>query len=114
MSMWRPVTSGVPQGFILGLMLFNIFINDIDDETECILNKFADDNNLSGEFNTAEGRDAIQKDLDQLERWTVVNLMRFNKEKYKVLHLCQGNTRYVYKLREELESSLGPGRSSST
>ena len=89
----------------MGPALFNISGN-MDSGIECTLSKFADNTKLCAAVNTLEGRDAIQRDLDRLETWACVNLMKFNKAKCKVLHMGQGNPEHKYRLGDQwVESS---------
>jgi len=103
---WQQVTRCVPLGSNLGPVLFNTFINDLDAGAECTISKFANDAKLGGTAESPEGQVALQRDLDRLEHWVMINGKKFNKSKCQILHLRWSNTRHKYKLGEEcLESS---------
>lgn len=67
-SQWTSVTRDVPQGSVVRPALFNIFINGIDKGMKCTLSTSADSTKVGGAADTPEGWDAIQKELDAIQR----------------------------------------------
>ncbi|HKJ81868.1 MAG TPA: reverse transcriptase family protein [Ignavibacteriaceae bacterium] len=85
-SSWVPVVSGVPQGSVLGPLLFIIYINDIDEGILSKLNKFADDSKVGKGIKCRQDVEMLQSDLDKLSKWAEDWQMTFNLEKCNVLH----------------------------
>ena len=90
-SEWMPVTSGVPQGSVLGPLLFVIFINDLPEVCIAICKLYADDTKLMSSVKRQEDMDNLQKDLDSLVDWSSKWQMSFNLDKCVVMHLGANN-----------------------
>jgi ribonucleases P/MRP protein subunit RPP40 len=105
-SGWRDVTSGVPQGSVLGPVLFLIYINDLDSELLSWVLKFADDTKLYGRANSEIDRRRIQMDLNKLETWSKDWQMSFNIEKCKVMHIGKQNPTQKYYLNGQALSNV--------
>ena len=101
------VTSGVPQGSVLGPVLFLIFINDLPLDVISPINLFADDSKVFSRIvsdknkklsGTQDGHDILQRDLDNIKEWADKWQMKFNVEKCKVMHLGGSNPRHSYSM----------------
>ena len=106
LSGWKDVMSGVPQGSVIGPILFVIFINGMPEEVLKILYKlFADDCKLYRAV-TANGANDLQQDMGNLEAWSAKWQLPFNATKCKVLHCGANNLRHPYMLNNHtLEST---------
>jgi hypothetical protein len=92
-SCWRKVLSGVPQGSVLGPILFNIFINDLDDTATArqLLKKFADDTKIGQIIESLSDAQELQATLDRLCEWAATWGMAFNVAKCHVMHVGRHN-----------------------
>ena len=105
-SEWATVTSGVPQGSVLGPLLFLIYINDLDVNLITSISKFADDTKLGGKVLNVEDRNRIQADLDKIVEWSATWQMKFNTEKCKVLHIGSKNVKFQYRMSDNILESV--------
>ena len=97
-SDWTPIVSGVPQGSVLGPLLFIIYINDIDCGLISKISKFADDTKLGTDAADPLKTAQLQQDLDNIGQWSNTWQMPFNTGKCKVMHIGFANTNVSYNL----------------
>ena len=101
-SSWCNVTSGVPQGSVLGPVLFLIYINDIVMNIESTIKIFADDAKVYRKIRSFEDSAILQTDLDHLSEWSRKWLLKFNSQKCKVMHFGHSNPKNAYSLNQNL------------
>ena len=97
-SKWIRVPSGVPQGSVLGPVLFLIYINDIDYAVDTTIKKFADDTKLYERVRTEQQALSMQSSLDGVLKWGNEWQMLFNLSKCKVLHVGKNNLKHQYSM----------------
>ena len=110
-SSWAPVTSGIPQGSVLGPTLFTIFVNDMPSHVVNKVMLFARDTKLY--CSAPDSAAGLQQDLDSLADWSEKWLLPFNASKCKVMHVGSRNPEREYHLNDvqlkvaEEEKDLG-------
>ena len=95
LSEQKDVLSGVPQGSVLGPLLFILFVNDLPDIVNGKVKMYADDTRL---YDNQRNSGSLQEDLDKLEKWSREWLLRFNELKCEVMHFGKGNPEHTYKI----------------
>ena len=98
-SDWKDVSSSVVQGSVMGPMCFIIYINDLEENIDSTVSKFADDTKLYNDVSTPMGILQIQHDIDKLSNWSESWQMEFNMDKCSVMHIGRNNPNAEYILK---------------
>ena len=97
-SNWKSVLSGVPQGSVLGPILYLVYINDLEEGVTGSILQFADDTKLFRNTREIGDKQNVQDDIDKLVKWSEKWQMLFNFGKCKCLHTGPGNTGMNYEM----------------
>ena len=97
-SSWKSVLSGVPQGSVLGPILFSVYIIDLEEGVKGQILKFLDDTKLFRQTGEIGDKQNVQDDIDKLVKWSEKWQMLFNFGKCKCLHIGPGNTSMTYQM----------------
>jgi hypothetical protein len=101
-SDWCHVTSGVPQGSVLGPLLFVLYINDLPDGLHNDIKMYADDSKLLAKIKSPSDCDTLQDDIDKCCAWASKWLMNFNIAKCKVMHVGRdANEPHTYTMTDQ-------------
>ena len=100
-STWKPVVSGIPQGSILGPILFTLFVNDIPSQLQSIIAMYADDTKLFASIISDNPTNTLISDLKLLEEWSEKFQMKFHPEKCHVMHIGSNNPRQEYNMTKD-------------
>ena len=99
-SEWIKVTSGVPQGSVLGPVLFLAFINDMPGTVENSIRLFADDTKLYRAVTSADNdRKSLQRDIDTLDAWSQKWMLKFHPDKCKIMRIGQRHREHTYSMK---------------
>jgi len=99
-SEWGNVTSGVPQGSVLGPLLFIIYINDLETGISSDISKFADDTKIGRLVKHTDDARMLQEDLNRLHDWAEKWEMQFNVNKCSIMSVGKGNRPVDYTLND--------------
>ena len=99
-SPWKDVTSGIPQGSVVGPVLFVIFINDPPDVMKQSVQMFADDTKMWSKISNLQDCVYLQEDIDKLQEWSKNWLVAFTATKCKIMRLRNNQIDYQYKMGE--------------
>ena len=99
-SDWVPVASDVPQGSVLGPLLFVLYVNDLPTAVQCPIQLFADDTKLYQSVRLDSDASSLQRDLDMVVTWSDNWRLPFNEAKCSTLHFGRSNVRSVYSMRD--------------
>ena len=102
LSCWANVKSGIPQGSVLGPILFVIFINDMPNTIRSFCQLFADDAKIFRNIKSPSDSDCLQEDIDKLTEWSIRWQLPFNESKCKSMHIGYKNEWRKYKMNDHL------------
>jgi hypothetical protein len=110
-SDWLSVESGVPQGSVLGPLLFVIYINDLPNAICNHSLMYADDTKVIAILNRNNPQlqiDILQEDINSIVDWTKIWLMKLNENKCEILHLGNSNPKHNYTINKDIDTFVLP------